>query len=128
MMLFFQIGSIYAIDGEYVEEGNDILTYNSHPVYRKEGYFGFSSDMYMFLVDDTVNIAGTNAQPGGWFWVVSYVVGSTASNAMLAFCIDSTVDPAQCDTWYSQDLFSSSRNYFVNNDILVCFNIFIFSI
>lgn len=90
-------GEYWYMDGDYEQQASDIITYNGHPVFTKEYYYGLVSTLYIYLED----FSGDE----DWHWVIGwdYENGNAFSN-VEAYCVNTSVtDPADCPVWATQD-------------------------
>ena len=95
-------GDVWYLDGDYQRQAE--LTYNDHPVYKREGYSFFLSDVYIFLHN------GNGDQD--WLWTVTLDPEFEANSSRRAFCtVGGLSDPSLCPLWNVTNILNPNNNY-----------------
>ena len=83
------------------------MSYNGHPVYKKEGYSYILADRYIFLRD--VAIGGSDTE---WYWAINRGDDFTDDGAIRTLCASGgAADPSLCPRWNGTGAFLESRNF-----------------
>ena len=111
------LGDYYYLDGDYQRQAD--ITFNDHPVYKKDGYSYLQWDRYIFLHD---GYGDTD-----WYWAISREAMNRDANftddsLLRVVCASGGVsDPSLCPQWNGTGEFLESRDYsdtFIQYDAL----------
>eukprot|EP01084_Bolivina_argentea_P233597 393408_1 len=82
-------GSFWYLDGDYQRQQ---MTYNDHPVYKKEGYVYLVNNIYIFQHNGNGDI--------DWYWAITVDSNLANENAIRAKCgIAGIYEPSLCTSW-----------------------------
>ena len=95
-------GDVWYLDGDYQRQAE--MTYNDHPVYKREGYRFLIYDYYIFLND------GNGDQD--WYWTVTNDPDFESNSSIRAFCsVGGISDPSLCPLWNVTNILNPNNNY-----------------
>ena len=95
-------GDVWYLDGDYQRQAE--LTYNDHPVYKKEAYSFLLSDLYIFLDD-------ANGDQD-WYWTITFDSEFKSNSSIRAFCsVGGISDPSLCPLWNVTNILNPNNNY-----------------